>query len=132
MHRHYPFQGQYQKRQKQPAVQAQEENVRFINLDRDLPEPISERSLLKDWENLSVSIKNHVTDSYHWDNIRQEYYMDKSSSLAYLEPFQHEDPRSRRPALRQCIGKFILEHIEPSGNPDDTFLPLKLVYTPCQ
>lgn len=127
MRGYYPFQGQYQKRQKEPTTQAEDESFRFINLDRDLPEPISERSLLREWENLSVSIKNHVTDSYHRDYIGRDYHIDNSSSLAYLEPFQLEDSRSRCPALRQCIGKFILDRIQPGGNPDDTFLPSKLV-----
>lgn len=114
------------KAQKQSAVPEEEGTVQFIDLDRDLPQPISEGDLLHYWENLSVSIKNHVTDCYHRAKAKR-YYVDKSSPLAYLEPHQLADPKSRHLAIRQCIGKFIVENIRPDGNPDDTFLPPKLV-----
>ncbi|MCJ1344866.1 hypothetical protein MMC31_003071 [Peltigera leucophlebia] len=117
---------QSEKAQEQLAV-PEEGTVQFVDLDRDLPQPISEGDLLQGWEKLSVSIKNHVTDCYHREKADQRYHVDKSSPLAYLESYHLADPKSRHLAIRQCIGKFIVENIEPEGNPDDTFLPPKLV-----
>ena len=115
------------KAQDQSVVPEEEGTVRFIDLDRDLPQPISEGDLLQDWEKLSVSIKNHVTDCYHREKVGQGFYVDESSPLAYLESYQLAHPKSRHLAIRQAIGKFILKNINPEGNPDDTFLPPKLV-----
>lgn len=115
------------KAQEQSAVPEEEGTVQFIDLDRDLPQPVSEGDLLQDWQKLSVSIKNHVTDCYHLDKAGQRYDVDESSPLAYLESYQLAHPKSRHLAIRQCIGKFIVENINPEGNPDHTFLPPKLV-----
>lgn len=114
------------KAQKQSAVPEEERNVQFIDLDRDLPQPIPESEILQDWQKLSVSIKNHVTDCYHRDKAGQRNHAE-SSPLAYLESYQLSHPKSRQLAIRQCIGKFIVENINPAANPDDTFLPPKLV-----
>lgn len=113
--------------QRQSAVLEDDGAVQFVDLDRDLPQPISEGDLRHDWEKLSVSIKNHVTHCYHRDKADQRYHVEKSSPLAYLEPYQLEDPKSRDLAIRQCIAKFIVANIEPEGNSDETFLPPKLV-----
>lgn len=115
------------KGKKQSTVPEEEGMIPFIDLDRDLPQPASEGDLRRGWENLSVSIKNHVTDCYHLDEVSQDYHVDKSSPLAYLVPSLLENPKSRRLAIRQCIGKSIVENIQPDGNPENTFLPPKLV-----
>lgn len=114
------------KAQKQSAVPEDEGTIQFIDLDRDLPQPFSESEILQDWAKLSVSIKNHVTDCYHRDKAGQIKYVE-SSPLAYLESYQLSHPKSRHLAIRQCIGKLIVENINPAANPDDTFLPPKLV-----
>lgn len=114
------------KAQRQMALPVEEEAVQFINLDRDLPQPISERDIVQDWEKLAASIKIHVGSSYHQEKTCQRHYVEPSP-LAYLEPSLLSNPLSRHLAIRQCIVKLIVENINPEANLDDTFLPPKLV-----
>ena len=75
----------------------------------------------------AITIKYHVANCYDEDKADQEYNADESSPLAYLESHYLANPKSRHLAIRQSIGKIIVENINPEGNPNDTFLPPKLV-----
>lgn len=115
------------KAQDQSAVPKEEGTVQFIDLDWNLPQPISDSELVQEWGMLCVIIETHVTACYDEDKTGQEYYVDESSPLAYLDSYHLANPKSRHLAIRQSIGKIILENINPEANPNDTFLPPRLV-----
>lgn len=113
--------------QDQSAVPEQERTVQFRTLDWTLPQPIADSELVQEWKMLGVCIKNHVTHCYDEDKAGQGYHVDESSPLAYLESYHLANPQSRHLAIRQSIGKFILENKIPEADPNDTFLAPKLV-----
>ena len=111
----------------QSAVPKEKEIVQVVNLDWILPQPIYDSELIEEYGGLCFHIKSLVTDCYDGDTAGQEYCVDESSPLAYLESCHLANPKSRHLAIRQAIAKIILENINPEGNPNDTFLPPKLV-----
>lgn len=103
------------------------ETVQVIHLNSSLPQPISDSGVVQEWRGFHNCIQHLVEDGYDNETVSQEYYVDESFPLAYLESYHLANPKSRHLAIRQSIGKIILENINPEGNPNDTFLPPKLV-----
>ncbi|KAI9775608.1 MAG: hypothetical protein M1839_001009 [Geoglossum umbratile] len=99
----------------------QREIAPTVDFDRDLPQSISDSDLGVTIRDLSIAIKNHVTNCYHREPIDKPVYLDRAESNLF------ENPATRREAIRQYMAKVILDNISPTGDPDQTFLPQKIV-----
>ena len=101
-------------------------------IDRNLPQPVADGSIETDLSKMCSLIDQHVESFYHLSPVLTSS-MPGAGSIQWLEHnpdlstqelnVMLRAPKSRKTAIRYCIGRTVVMQSEENSDPESTFLP---------